>query len=288
VSSGAGAQRVGHAAARIVAVIGGLFLVMAAGFSYWIAGYADDAIDASTGAAEHALRSDQSGLDHKTADHAADWLHRLSDWAISGRPGEFRAYALLAVAAGIIAIAAAIPRRPDAVWPEVAWGVTALAGLAPNLSFDFWFSIWLFTGSLIAGAAVVHFLARRDDHVRRAGAATRRAGAAAAPHVQSAWARGSQAAAGAMARRRAGAAAPGVAAASAGPAAPATPEPAAPATPGPAAPAMPEPAAPATPGPPPAAVADAPPTAPPGWYTDPQRLAGHRWWDGRGWTDRTS
>ena len=55
------------------------------------------------------------------------------------------------------------------MWPEVVWGVAALAGLAPNLAFDLWFSIWIFTGSLIAGAAVIHYLARRDDHVRRAG-----------------------------------------------------------------------------------------------------------------------
>jgi hypothetical protein len=241
VTSGADAKRFGHAAARVAAVAGGLLLAISAAISYWIAGYADDAIDAGTGAAEDALRSNQSGLDDKTAGHAADWLHRLSDWAISGRPGEFRTYALIAVAAGIFAIVAAFRRAPDAIWPEIAWGVTAVAGLAPNLSFDLWFSVWLFTGSLIAAAAVIHFLARRDDHVRRAAEVTRRAGAAAAPHVQSAWARGSRAATDAMARRAA-----------------------------------------------PASVADPPPAAPAGWYADPQRLAAQRWWDGSGWTDRTS
>lgn len=26
----------------------------------------------------------------------------------------------------------------------------------------------------------------------------------------------------------------------------------------------------------------------PGWYPDPQRDEGHRWWDGKGWTDHLS
>jgi hypothetical protein len=238
----------------VAAVAGGLLLSITAAISYWIAGYADDAIGAGTGAAEDALRS-QSGLHGKTADDAAGWLHRLSDWAISGRPGEFRTYALIAAAAGVIAIVVAFRSAPDAVWPEIAWALTALGGLAPNLSFDLWFTVWLFTGSLIAAAAVIHFLARRDDHVRRAGEVTRRAGAAAAPHVQSAWARGSHAASDAWARRRAGSEAP----------------------------AMESPAASAT-----TTRADPPPTAPAGWYADPHQPTAQRWWDGRSWTDRTS
>lgn len=183
---------------------GGIFLVVSAAFSYWLAGYADDAIEAGTGAAEDALRSPGSGLDETTRDDAADWLHRLSDWAVSGRPDDFRTYCLIAIAAGLAAILVALLRRPHAIWPEIAWGVCAVAGLAPNLAFDLWFSIWAFTGSLIAGAAVIHYLARRDDHVRRAGDAAMRAGTAAAPHVNSALARGSRAATDAMARFRGG------------------------------------------------------------------------------------
>ena len=203
MSSG-GAQRFGHAAARVIAVLGGVFLVMAAAFSYWVASYADDAIEAGTGAAEGALRSPESGLDEATRDDAADWLNRLSDWAVSGRPDDFRTYCLIAIAAGLLAMVVALVRRPLAVWPEIAWAFCAVAGLAPNLAFDLWFSIWAFTGSLIAGAAVIHYLARRDDHVRRAGDAARRAGTAAAPHVGSALNRGSRAATDAMARFRAG------------------------------------------------------------------------------------
>lgn len=203
MSSG-GAQRFGHAAARVIAVLGGVFLVMSAAFSYWVAGYADDAIDAGTGAAEDALRSPESGLDEKTRDDAADWLHRLSDWAVSGRPDDFRTYCLIAIAAGLLAIVVAVVSRPRAIWPEVAWSLSAIAGLAPNLAFDLWFTIWAFTGSLIAGAAVVHYFARRDDKVRRAGDAARRAGTAAAPHVGSALTRGSRAATDAMARFRGG------------------------------------------------------------------------------------
>jgi hypothetical protein len=233
----------------VLAVIGGILLSISAAFAYFIAGYADDAIDAGSGAAERAVRSGQSGLEGQNADDAADWLHRLSDWAVSGRPDDFRNYALIALAAGIVAIAAALPRRNDAVWPEVVWGVTAVAGLAPNLAFDLWFSVWVFTGSLIAAAAVVHFLARRDDHVRRAGAAAQRAAAAAAPHVGSAYARGSRAATDAYARARGG---PAVSAAPA------------------------------------AAVADPPPAAPAGWYADPHGASAQRWWDGSTWTDRTS
>jgi hypothetical protein len=258
VSSAADAKRIGHIAARALAVIGGLLLATSAAFSYFVAGYADDAINAGTGAAEDALRSDKSGLDEKTAGDAADWLHRLSHWAISGKPDEFRTYALIAIAAAIVAVVAAFARRPEAIWPELVWGVTAVAGLAPNLAFDWWFSIWLFTGSLIAAAAVTHFLARRDDHVRHAGGVARQAGAAAAPHVGSALAWGSRTAGDAMARARAGSAG----APSAVPVAAAPPMPGSPAAP--------------------------PPAAPAGWYADPQRQAAQRWWDGQAWTDRTS
>ena len=198
------AKRYGHVAARIIALIGGMLLGTAALFSYFIAGYADDVVGVGTGAAEDALRDPSNGLDEDTADQAADWLHRLSDWFVDGRPDQFRTYCLIAIAAAAIAMVAALVRRPDSIWPEVVWGVTALAGLVPNLAFDLWFSIWIFSGSLIAGAAVLHYLARRDDHVRLAADATARAGQAAAPHVQSAWARGSQAAGDAYRKARGG------------------------------------------------------------------------------------
>lgn len=198
------AKRYGHVAARIVAMIGGILLGTAALLSYVIAGYADDAVDAGTGAAQDALRDGSTGLDEGTANDAADWLDKLSDWFVDGRPDQFRNYCLIAIAAAATAMVVALLRRPDSIWPELVWGVTALAGLVPNLAFDLWFSIWIFSGSLIAGAAVLHYLARRDDHVRRAADATRRAGAAAAPHVGSALSRGSRAAGDAYRKARGG------------------------------------------------------------------------------------
>ena len=198
------AKRYGHVAARIVAMLGGMLLGTAALFSYVIAGYADDAVEAGTGAAQDALRDGRTGLDGGKADEAADWVDRLSDWFVEGRPDQFRNYCLVAIAAAVIAMLTAHHRRPDAIWPELVWGATALAGLVPNLAFDLWFSIWIFTGSLIAGAAALHYMARRDDHVRRAAGATRKAGAAAAPHVGSALSRGSRAAGDAYRKARGG------------------------------------------------------------------------------------
>ena len=250
MASTATAKRYGHVAARLIAMVGGLLLGTSAAIAYFIAGYADDALEAGTGAAEDALRDGSTGLDKGTADDAADWAHRLSDWLVDGRPDQFRNYCLIAIAAAVIAMLAAIPRRPDAMWPEIVLGLAALAGLAPNLAFDLWFSIWIFTGSLIAGAAVLHYMARRDDHVRRAADVTRRAGAAAAPHVGSAFARGSKAAGDAYRRVRGGEDAP------------------------------PQPAT--------AVDASAPPAPSPGWYADPRREARLRYWDGGSWTDHTS
>jgi hypothetical protein len=202
--SATAAKRYGHVAARLVAVLGAILLGMSAAISYVVAGYADDVLESGTDAAEDAVRGGSAGLEGDTADEAADWLHRLSDYLVDGRPDDFRNYCLIAIGAAAIALLAAFWRRPDSIWPEIVWGVTAVAGLAPNLAFDLWFTIWLFTGSLIAGAAILHYLARRDDHVRRAADATRRAGAAAAPHVGSALARGSQAAGDAYRRARGG------------------------------------------------------------------------------------
>ena len=271
------AKRYGDVAARMLAIVGGLLLGISAAVSYFIAGYADDALDAGTGAAEDALRDGSTGLDDATADEAADWLDRASDWLVEGRPDQFRNYCLIAIAAAAVAMLAALVRRPDALWPEIVWGVAAIAGLAPNLAFDFWFAIWTFTGSLIAGAAAIHYLARRDDHVRRAASATKRAGAAAAPHVGSALARGSKAATGAYQRARGGSPANGERNGG-GADAPAAP---------PHAPTGPH--APAAPPPPPAPATPAAPTwAPPaGWYADPHRQAAHRYWDGGSWTSHT-
>jgi hypothetical protein len=273
----ADAKRYGHVAARMLAIVGGLLLGISAAISYFIAGYADDAIGAGTGAAEDALRDGTSGLDGATADEAADWLDRLSDWLVEGRPDQFRNYCLIAMAAAAIALLAALVRRPEALWPEIVWGVTAIAGLAPNLAFDFWFAVWTFTGSLIAAAAVVHYLARRDDHVRRAASATKRAGAAAAPHVGSALSRGSKAATDAYRRAR-GEGVPAQAGVAPGSVPPPLP-PALPEQPGAAAV-----AAPPLPEPPPA---PHPTRVPAGWYADPHRQAAHRWWDGDGWTSHT-
>src|SRR3954471_21553360 len=168
MTSAPAAKRYGHVAARLLAIVGGVLLGTTAAFSYFIAGYADDAVKAGSGAAENALREGSTGLDDGTADHAADWFHRLSNWYVDGRPEHFRMYCLIAIAAAVAAIAIALVRRPESFWPEVVWGVAALAGLPPNLAFDFWFGIWAFTGSVIAAAAALHYMARRDDHVRAA------------------------------------------------------------------------------------------------------------------------
>src|SRR5215217_8670556 len=136
------AKRYGHVAARLIAMIGGILLGTSAAASYFIAGYADDALEAGTGAAEGALRDGRTGLDDATSDEAADWVHRLSDWLVDGRPDQFRNYCLIGIAAALVAMVAAFVRRPDAIWPEVVWALTAAAGLVPNLGFDLWFSIW--------------------------------------------------------------------------------------------------------------------------------------------------
>ena len=196
------ARRAGDAAARILAVVGGLLLAGSSLIAYFIAGYADDAIAAGAGAAEEAARSGDAGLDERTGNEAADWIQRAADYLVSGRPDQFQTFALIAAGAGAVAALVALVRRPDARWPEATWAAAALAGLVPNLAFDLWFSVWIFTGSLVAAAAVVHYLVRRDDHLRRAAAATQRAGTAAKPHVTSALATGYRAAGEALAQVR--------------------------------------------------------------------------------------
>ena len=92
---------------------------------------------------------------------AADWVERLSDWFVDGRAENFRTLCLVAIAAGVVAVLAALPRRPGSFWPEAVWVVAAIAGLAPNLAFDLWFSLWIFTGAVIAAAPVLHYVARK-------------------------------------------------------------------------------------------------------------------------------
>ena len=276
MGNASGARRYGHAAARITAIVGGLLLAVSALISYFIAGYADDAVSAGTGAAEDALRSGETGLDERTSDEAVDWMHRLADWAVSGRPDQFQTLALIATAAGVLAVLIALARTPDALWPEIAWGGLALVGLAPNLAFDFWFSIWIFTGSLIAGAAALHYFARRDDHVRRAVAVSRRAGVAAKPHVNNALSASYRAAGGAIARARGTGEAQKAGAAAVQP----------PPMPGAA------PASVAATQPPPmpetGSAVDPPPAAPAGWYADPRDAGRLRYWDGAAWTSQDS
>src|SRR3954462_9071008 len=98
------AKRFGHVAARLLAVLGGMLLGTTAAVSFVIAGYADDALEAGTGAAENALRDGSTGLDDGTANQAADWAHRLSDWLVDGRPDQFRNYCLIAMVAAAVAI----------------------------------------------------------------------------------------------------------------------------------------------------------------------------------------
>jgi hypothetical protein len=184
------AKRYGHVAARLLAVVGGILLGTTAAFSYFIAGYADDAVEAGTDAAEGALRDGSTGIDQGTADQAADWFHRLSDWYVDGRPDNFRNYCLVAIAAALIAMLVALVRRPDSIWPEIVWGAAALAGLAPNLAFDFWFGLWAFTGSVIAAAAVVHYW---PGATTKCAGRPRRPGAR-APRRRRTWARRSPAA----------------------------------------------------------------------------------------------
>jgi hypothetical protein len=270
-----GARRYGHAAARITAIVGGLLLAVSALISYFIAGYADDAVSAGTGAAEDALRGGETGLDERTSEEAADWVQRLADWAVSGRPDQFQTLALIATAAGVLAVLIALFRSPHALWPEIAWGVLAVAGLAPNLAFDLWFSIWIFTGSLIAGAAAIHYLARRDDHVKRAVAVSRRAGVAAKPHVNNALSAGYRAAGSAVARARGTGETP-----KAGAAVQPPPMPGA----APASVAAAEPPPVLEPG----GSADPPPAAPAGWYADPREAGRLRYWDGAAWTSQVS
>src|SRR3954468_11199804 len=112
MTSAPAAKRYGHVAARLLAIIGGILLGTTAAFSYFIAGYADDAVNAGSGAAENALRDGSTGLDDGTADQAADWFHRLSDWYVDGRPDNFRNYCLIAMAAALIAMIVALVRRP--------------------------------------------------------------------------------------------------------------------------------------------------------------------------------
>lgn len=178
------AERRFHSApARILAMVGGFGLVVSSLFLWWLAGYADDLVDAGTDAATDVIGYQQ----------AATWLERAGDNLVGGRPETFKMFALAAAAAGVVAMVAAIPRSPLARWPEWVWGLVTVVTLLPELVWEYWLGVWTFTGALVAGAAVIHYLARRDDLVRRAAAVTatgaKQAATAAAPHVQSAAAR---------------------------------------------------------------------------------------------------
>jgi hypothetical protein len=146
------ARRWSDAAARLCAVIGGILLAATAAVSWVIAGYADDVVDAGSDAAVDSIGDEGT----------RDWVERISDWFVDGRAENFRTLCLVAIAAGAIAIVAALPKRPHSLWPEAVWATAAIAGLAPNLAFDFWFSLWIFTGVLIAVAPVLHYLGRRS------------------------------------------------------------------------------------------------------------------------------
>jgi hypothetical protein len=178
------AERRFHTApARILGMLGGFGLVTSSLFLWWLASYADDLVEGGTDVAVDVIGYEQ----------AATWLERAGNNLVGGRPETFRMFALVAAAAGVVAMLASIPRSPLARWPEWVWGTVAVVTLLPELVWEYWFGVWTFTGALVVGAAVVHYLARRDDLVRRAAAATaagaKQAGVAAAPHVQSAAAR---------------------------------------------------------------------------------------------------
>src|SRR5688572_27037097 len=118
--------------ARVVGFSGGALLALCSLIAYVVAGFADDAVDAGNSLAEDALRSGEVGIDGEAADQAADWWERIANTLVGGRPDQFRTLALIALAAGVVAMLVALLRQPDRLWPEIAWGATSLAGLAPN------------------------------------------------------------------------------------------------------------------------------------------------------------
>jgi hypothetical protein len=152
--------------ARTCAFVGGGAVAFFAILGYWLAGYADDAVDAGHVAAADALDSEL----------AASWIERAALHVVGGSPDGFRRMCIVALLAGIVAAATAFPRRPLKTWQEWVWALAALVALAPNLVWGWWFTVWAFSGSAVAGAAVVHYLARRDDLVRRAQAGAVQAG----------------------------------------------------------------------------------------------------------------
>ena len=163
--------------ARTCAFVGGGAVALFAVLGYWLAGYADDAVDAGHIAASDALDSEA----------AATWIERAALHVVGGSPDGFRKMCIVALLAGLVAVVASFPRRPLVTWPEWVWGLAALAALSPNLVWGWWFTVWAFSGAFVAGAAALHYMARRDDLVRaaqghavRAGnAGVREAGAAA-------------------------------------------------------------------------------------------------------------
>jgi Na+/H+ antiporter NhaD/arsenite permease-like protein len=81
---------------------------------------------------------------------------------------------IAALLCALAAIAVAALRRPDRVWPEVAWAVCAAGIILPTFAMAMWPLLGGFPAALIAVAAIVHFNRRRGFTI----AAARRAAAA--------------------------------------------------------------------------------------------------------------
>src|SRR5690349_14174609 len=97
--------------ARTCAFVGGGAVAFFAVVGYWLAGYADDAVDAGHMAAADALDSET----------AATWIERAALHVVGGSPDGFRRMCVVALLAGIVAVATALPRRPLVTWQEWVW-----------------------------------------------------------------------------------------------------------------------------------------------------------------------
>src|SRR3954454_12596523 len=102
--------------ARTCAFVGGGSVAFFAVLGYWLAGYADNAVDAGHAAAADALDSEV----------AARWIERAGLPVVGGSPEGFRRMCIVALLAGFVALATAFPRRPLRPWQEWIWGLAAL------------------------------------------------------------------------------------------------------------------------------------------------------------------